>query len=187
MKGILYSDLRVSVQNTECLSLSLPLCLCFTSLILTTVVHDPHIIHRLIRILLVMNTSVGTSPPVLFQYPGDHERTRIRMIRYVGFFFAWKSIQFFTKCRWILTVTLSLPRVKNVKIWCFELCKVSNSNVSIIKPCAHPANLEYLVANSWCLQKPYSMFEDPGAVSWVRKYGGESFQERVRDPLGRYS
>ena len=102
-------------------------------------------------------------------------------------FFAWKSIQFFTKCRWILTVTLSLPRVKNVKIWCFELCKVSNSNVSIIKPCAHPANLEYLVANSWCLQKPYSMFEDPGAVSWVRKYGGERFQERVRDPLGRYS
>ena len=55
------------------------------------------------------------------------------------------------------------------------------------KPCAHPANLEYLVANSWCLQKPYSMFEDPGAVSWVRKYGGERFQERVRDPLGRYS
>lgn len=63
------------------------LSLCFTSLILTVVVHEPHIIHRLILILLGMNTSVGTSPLVLFQYPGDHERTRIRMIRYVGSFF----------------------------------------------------------------------------------------------------
>ena len=60
--------------------------LCFTSLILTVVVHEPHIIHRLILILLGMNTSVGTSPLVLFQYPGDHERTRIRMIRYEGCF-----------------------------------------------------------------------------------------------------
>ena len=25
---------------------------------------------------------------------------------------------------------------------------------------------------------------DPGAVSWVRKNGGESFQEQVREPLG---
>ena len=28
---------------------------------------------------------------------------------------------------------------------------------------------------------------DPGAVSWVAKNGGESFQERVREPLGCYS
>ena len=76
-------------SETKCIDywMSLSLSVCFTSLILTVVVHELHIIHRLILILLGMNTSVGTSPLVLFQYPGDHERTRIRMIRYVGFFF----------------------------------------------------------------------------------------------------
>ena len=32
-----------------------------------------------------------------------------------------------------------------------------------------------------------SILGDPGAVSWVRKNGDESFQERARAPLGCYS
>ena len=31
-----------------------------------------------------------------------------------------------------------------------------------------------------------SILWDPGAISWVEKNGGESFQERVRRPLGCY-
>ena len=33
----------------------------------------------------------------------------------------------------------------------------------------------------------WTIIRDPGAVSWVRKNGGESFQERAGGPLGCYS
>ena len=33
----------------------------------------------------------------------------------------------------------------------------------------------------------WTILGDPGAVNWVRKSGGESFQERAREPLGCYS
>ena len=33
----------------------------------------------------------------------------------------------------------------------------------------------------------WTILRDPGAVSWVRKKGGESFQERAGEPLGCYS
>ena len=77
-------------------------------------------------------------------------------------------------------------------MFCFELCKVSNGNVSIIKPCAHPTNLEYLVANSWCLQKPYPAKPWASSESQRQSVGSGNtaakvFQERVREPLGYYS
>ena len=74
----------------------------------------------------------------------------------------------------------------------FWIGKVSNGNVSIIKPCAHPTNLEYVVANSWCLQKPYPAKPWASSESQRRSVGSGNtaakvFQERVREPLGYYS
>ena len=71
----------------------------------------------------------------------------------------------------------------------FWIGKVSNGNVNIIKPCAHPTNLEYLVANSWCLQKPYPAKPWASSDSQRRSVGSgnTAAKERVREPLGYYS
>ena len=138
-----------------------------------------------------MNTSVGTSPLVLFQYPGDHERTRIRMIRYVGFFLTWQSVPIIHQVPLNLNSNLVTPKSENCwnsMFWTVQ----SKQRQRQYHRTVRSLDLEYLVANSWCLQIPYPA--KPWASSKSQRWSvgpgntaAKVFQERVREPLGYYS
>ena len=137
-----------------------------------------------------MNTSVGTSPLVLFQYPGDHERTRIRMIRYVGFFLTWQSVPIIHQVPLNRNSNLVTPKSENCwnsMFWTVQ----SKQRQRQYHRTVRSLDLEYLVANSWCLQKPYPA--KPWASSKSQRWSvgpgntaAKVFQERVREPLGYY-
>ena len=137
-----------------------------------------------------MNTSVGTNPLVLFQYPGDHERTRIRMIRYVGFFLTWQSVPIIHQVPLNLNSKLVTPKSENCwnsMFWTVQ----SKQRQRQYHRTVRSLDLEYLVANSWCLQKPYPA--KPWASSKSQRWSvgpgntaAKVFQERVREPLGYY-
>ena len=127
-----------------------------------------------------MNTSVGTSPLVLFQYPGDHERTRIRMIRYVGFFLTWQSVPILHQVPLNLNSKLVTPKSENCwnsMFWTVQSKQRQRQYHRTVRSLAglRIPRRQFLMSAKTLSSKTLSIIEEPEVVSWIRKYGGERF------------